>query len=75
MRRAEDGEDWGYAPRDGWEVGVETFIMGITIGIAFVVIVILSIIGFIIDATEYLMGCGVLLITGIIVTGCIVATM
>jgi hypothetical protein len=55
-------------------VGVETFIMGITIGIAFVVIVIMSIIGFIIDATEYLLGCGVLLVTGIIVTGCIIAT-
>lgn len=53
---------------------METFIMGVTIGIAVVVVVILSIIGFIIDATEYLMGCGVILITGIIVTGCIIAT-
>lgn len=54
---------------------METLIMGVAIGIAIVVILIMSIIGFIIDATEYLLGCGVLLVTGILIVGYIVATM
>lgn len=47
--------------------------MGITIGIAVVVLIIVAVLGLIFDLDEFMLGCSVLLVTLIIVTGCIVA--
>lgn len=52
-------------------VGVESLVLGVAIGVAVVIILIATVIGFVLDLAEYALGCAVLLGTVAIVGGCV----